>query len=250
MPAPVNLDGAAGEVGRVVPAHAKRTSGEPDAALVRRVVAGDAGAFEALMRRHNRRLYRLARATLRDDAEAEDAVQEAYLAAFHHLDRFRGESTLATWLSRLVLNACFGRLRKAQRRERIVAIVSMDDEDGPDARVAVDAGERPDAARYRTELRDLIERKLDALPASFRTVFVLRAVEDLSVQETAQCLGIAEETVRSRHFRARAMLRDALARELDVAERDVFGFDGARCDRLVEAVLSRLHRREGTLTPS
>jgi RNA polymerase sigma-70 factor (ECF subfamily) len=215
-----------------------------DAALAARVRAGDAAAFELVMRRHNRRLYRVARAMLRDAAEAEDALQDAYLAAFQAIGRFRGEASLATWLSRVVVNQCLGRLRRQARRDNIVPMVSMDGaEDQEHFAMPSDASETPDQAFVRSELREVLERKLDELPEAFRVVFVLRCVEELSVEETAQCLAIPEATVRTRHFRARSMLREALAQEIDGAERELFSFGGAHCDRIVAAVLRRL--REG-----
>lgn len=210
---------------------------EDDLAIARRIAAGDRAAFIELMRRHNRRLYRLARATLRDDAEAEDALQEAYLAAYRSIAQFRGDANLATWLSRMVLNECLGRLRKSARRQNVIPIVAYEDDM---ATTTPDVREVPEQAFARAEMRALIERKLDALPEDFRTVFVLRAVEELSVEETAACLGIPEATVRSRHFRARSLLRESLAREIDIAERDLFDFGGAHCDRIVAAVSARL----------
>jgi RNA polymerase sigma factor (sigma-70 family) len=208
-----------------------------DLGLARRVAAGDRVSFEQLMRRNNRRLYRLARATLRDDAEAEDALQEAYLSAFRAMGSFRGDSTLATWLSRMVLNECLGRLRKSARRQNVIPLVTSDEVEttAPD-----DERDRPEKVLVRAEIRAMLERKLDQLPEDFRTVFVLRAVEELSVEETAACLGIPEATVRSRHFRARGLLRESLARDFDVAERDVFDFGGAHCDRIVAGVMARL----------
>jgi RNA polymerase sigma factor (sigma-70 family) len=213
-----------------------------DAALVHRVRAGDVAAFELLMRRHNQRLYRLARSMLRDAAEAEDAVQDAYLSAYQAMAMFRGDSSLATWLSRLVVNQCLGRLRRQARRDNIVPMVPMG---GPDEQeglaMPADDKDGPDRALVRAELRAILERKLDELPESFRTVFVLRSVEELSVEETARTLNLPEATVRSRHFRARSMLRESLAQDIDIAERDVFSFAGERCDRIVASVLKKLN---------
>ncbi|AKJ26868.1 RNA polymerase sigma factor [Caldimonas brevitalea] len=193
------------------------------------------------MRRHNRRLYRLARATLHDAAEAEDALQEAYLSAYRSIAAFRGQSSVSTWLSRLVLNECLGRLRKQSRRDQIVHIVSSDGEPEVEPHlVSRTSTELPNEALARAELRALLERKLDELPQAFRTVFMLRGVEEMSVEETAQALDIPEATVRSRYFRARSLLREALAQEIDLAEQDVFSFAGARCDRIVTAVLGRV----------
>ena len=207
-----------------------------DMALARRVAAGDRSAFDALMRINNRRLYRLARATMRNDAEAEEALQEAYIAAYRGMAGFRGESTLATWLSRMVLNECLGRLRKGARRQNVIPMVTSDEMDS----IHANEQEVPDKVLVRSEMRALIERKLGELPEDFRLVFVLRSVEELSVEETADSLGIEQATVRSRHFRARSLLRESLAREIDVAERDLFDFGGARCDRTVAAVNARL----------
>ncbi|MCG5078280.1 RNA polymerase sigma factor [Paraburkholderia sp. RG36] len=216
-----------------------------DAEIVRRIVAGDVAAFELLMRRHNRRLYRLARATLRNDAEAQDALQDAYLNAFRALEHFRGDASLATWLSRLVLNECFARIRREARRQNIMPRLL----DSPDEQMFFDMmpsnthdDNAPDQAASRAEIRALLERKLDALPVGFRTVFVLRSVEEMSIEETAQSLGIPESTVRSRHFRARQMLRDALADEVERMGPELFEFGGRYCDHVVEAVLARLRQ--------
>jgi RNA polymerase sigma-70 factor (ECF subfamily) len=213
---------------------------DDDLGIARRIVAGDRAAFELLMRRHNRRLYRMARATLRNDAEAEDALQDAYLHAYRSMNQFRGDSQLFTWLSRLVLNECFARLRRSARRQKVIPIV-----DAPDYIEHTDAmtthdDDAPDQALARSQVRALLERKLDALPKLFRVVFVLRSIEEMSVEETAQCLNIPEATVRSRHFRARSMLRESLAQAFDLAERDVFEFGGAQCDRIVASVLSKI----------
>jgi RNA polymerase sigma-70 factor (ECF subfamily) len=216
-----------------------------DAELVRRVQAGDVAAFELVMRRNNRRLFRVARSLLRDAAEAEDALQEAYLSAYQAMPRFRAEASLATWLSRLVVNECMTRLRRQLRRHNIVPIVSTQalgspEEDSVAEPTRTAGDDTPDRALVRSELRSLLERRIDALPEDFRAVFVLRSVEELSVEETAGCLGIPEATVRTRHFRARSLLRESIAQDLDLAERDVFEFGGLHCDRVVAAVLARL----------
>ena len=210
---------------------------EGEATLVRGIVDGDRAQFERLMRLHNRRLYRIARAALRNHAEAQDAMQEAYLSAFRSIDQFRGEATLATWLSRLVLNECLGRLRRDARRQNVIPIVSSKNEAES---VASGDSDQPDRLLGRAEMRALLERKLDELPQSFRIVFVLRCVEELSVDETALCLGIPEATVRSRHFRAKSLLRESLAQEIDLAERDLFEFGGLHCAGLIARVVERL----------
>jgi RNA polymerase sigma factor (sigma-70 family) len=191
------------------------------------------------MRLYNRRLYRLARASLRDDSEAKDALQDAYLNAYRAIGSFRGEATLSTWLSRLVLNECGLRKRRSARRHDIIPFVSSDAADSKTESVA-DEAEGPDHAAARTQMRDILESKVSGLPEALRLVFVLRSVEELSVAETAAALGIPEETVRVRHFRAKGMLREALAREIDLAEGDLFEFGGAHCDRVVVSVVERL----------
>ncbi|HUK00848.1 MAG TPA: RNA polymerase sigma factor [Steroidobacteraceae bacterium] len=212
------------------------SAGLADEQLVQRVRAGERAAFEILMRRHNRRLYRLARAVLRDATEAEDVLQEAYLQAFRTLDGFRGDAPLSTWLYRLVLNECLARRRRDTRRHNVVRMVSYDSH--PAAREIEDTLERPDRSADRAQVRDVLERKVNDLPDAFRVVFVLRSVEELSVEEVALLLGIPEETVRSRHHRARSLLRESLAQDVDIAERDLFDFAGSRCDRIVSAVLA------------
>jgi RNA polymerase sigma factor (sigma-70 family) len=210
-----------------------------DLTIARRVAAGDRGAFELLMRRYNRRLYRLARAYLRDDAEAKDALQDAYLSAYRSIGQFRGDSALGTWFSRLVLNECAARKRRSARRENIVPFVSfhhhMDE-----VAVIPDAGQGPEKLLARAQIRNLLEQKVSELPEIFRVVFVLRSVEELSVEEIADSLSIAHETVRSRHFRAKGLLREALAKEIDLAEGEIYEFGGLHCDSVVAAVLSSL----------
>lgn len=208
-----------------------------DLTLVQRIARGDRAAFELMMRRYNRRLFRLARATLGNDAEAEDALQEAYLRAYRSIEGFRGEAALSTWLSRLVLNECFDRRRRTLRRENVIPLISAED-NMTSVREVADASPVPDQALGQLQLRAILERKVSELPEAFRVVFVLRSIEEMGVDEVAQLLGIPEDTVRSRHFRARSLLRESLARDADMAERDLFEFAGARCDRIVVKVLA------------
>lgn len=207
--------------------------------IARQVASGDRAAFEILMRRYNRRLYRLARASLHDEAEAKDALQDAYLCAYRSIGQFRGEAALSTWLSRLVLNECNARRRRVTRRENIVPIVSADRHREACAEIA-EPGQSPDDLTARAQLRAVLERKVGELPQIFRVVFVLRSIEELGVEEVAELLAISPETVRSRHFRARGLLRESLARELDLAEGGIFEFGGQHCDRVVANVLARL----------
>lgn len=219
-----------------------RTSpAEDELTLARRVADGDRRAFELLMRRYNRRLYRLARASLRDDSEAKDALQEAYLNAYRSIGSFRGDATLSTWLSRLVLNECGIRRRRSARRRDIVPLISSEASATETENVA-DVAEGPDHAAARTQMRSILESKVGGLPEALRVVFVLRAVEELSVAETAETLRITQETVRMRHFRAKGLLREALAREIDLAESDLYEFGGLHCDAVVASVLAKLSR--------
>ena len=214
--------------------------GPDEAELVKSVARGDPAAFEALMRRYNGTLFRVARAILKDDSEAEDALQEAYLEAYRHIGQFRGESRLGTWLTRIAINQALMRLRM-QKRDRVVVSLgsgSPADRTSLAANVAAPSSESPQGAMLRAEIRRIVEQKIDELPVAFRAVFVMREVEDMTVDETAECLSIPAATVRTRLFRARALLREALAREVDVATVDVFRFAGARCDRIVSAVLA------------
>ncbi len=216
---------------------------DDDQSILHGIAAGDRSAFERLMRVHNRRLYRLARATLRDDAEAEDALQDAYLRAFRSIAQFRGDAALSTWLSKLVINECLSRMRRNSRRQNVIPMVSTGSQ-SEFLSICADDSEPLDTALARRQVRSLLERKIDELPDSYRTVFVMRAVEEMTVDETAESLGIPEETVRSRHFRAKSLLRESLAQDFDLAERDVFEFGGARCDRIVATVMARAHRDE------
>jgi RNA polymerase sigma-70 factor (ECF subfamily) len=221
---------------------------QSDAALRQRVVDGEQEAFAGLMRRYNRRLYRVARSILRDDAEAEDALQDAYIQAYRALPDFRGDASLATWLTRIVMNAALMRRRSSGRMAEVIELGAEPDLDALAAMREpgqANAPGQPELAFQRTQARGLIESKIDGLPEVFRTVFILRAVEELSVEETGRVLGVPEATVRSRYFRARGMLREALARELDFALEDAFGFDGERCNRIVSTVMARLRERAG-----
>ncbi len=216
-----------------------------DAELVSRIGRRDQAAFEILMRRYNGKLFRVARAIVKDDSEAEDALQDSYLEAYRRIGSFRGESQLVTWLTRIVINQALMRLRR-QKRDRVVVPFSGGRGASPGypdtaAEVADARIESPPDATMRAEVRRMLERRIDELPVAFRTVFVMREVEDLSVEETAASLSIPPATVRTRLFRARALLREALARDMDSATVEVFQFDGERCDRVVASVLARVN---------
>jgi len=196
------------------------------------------------MRKHNRMLFRTARAILRDDAEAEDALQEAYVQAYRSMDSFRAESQLSTWLARIVANEALMRLRKSTRRAEIVPIQPAATVQEIEQITDSDMNQAPDAAAERRQLRRVLESQIDALPDTYRAVFMLRAVEELSVEETAAVLELPAATVRTRFFRARSMLREMLAQKIDVACEDAFSFAGERCDRIVANVLARINPQE------
>jgi RNA polymerase sigma-70 factor (ECF subfamily) len=213
-----------------------------DGALVERARNRDGAAVRLIMQRHNRRLFRVARGVLNDEAEAEDVVQEAYVRAFTHLDGFRGEARLSTWLTRIALNVALGRLR---RRRLMVDLKDIDAiSDQGEARVIYLPSARqdsdPEAAAARAEVRRLLERAVDQLPDPFRMVFVLRDIEEMSIEETAAHLGLRPETVKTRLHRARRLLRQSLDRTLSSAVSELFPCAGARCARITEAVLERL----------
>jgi RNA polymerase sigma-70 factor (ECF subfamily) len=219
--------------------------GASDLDVIQRVLNGEKNAFELLMRRYNRPLYRTARSILKDDADAEDALQESYLLAYRNLHLFRGDSSLATWLTRIVVNESVARLRKTARRAQVIELGANTVSDEPRYEDAMPSmspmtAEPPEHSTARAEMRGMIERKIDALPESFRVVFMLRAIEEMTVEETAACLGIPEATVRTRYFRAKSLLRESLSREIDFALEEAFAFDGARCDRIVEGVMQTL----------
>jgi len=193
------------------------------------------------MRLNNQRLYRTARSILRDDAEAEDTVQESYLLAHRAMGKFRGSAKLSTWLVRVVANEAIARLRKRSRHAELIQLNGMTDQFSEDGEVDMGKSpEQPEEAAVRAEMRRLLESKIDRLPDAFRTVFVLRAVEEMTAEEAGACLGIPTATVRTRYFRAKGLLREALAREIDFSIEDAFSFGGERCDRIVAGVLRQL----------
>lgn len=213
-----------------------------DVELVDRITRHDQGAFETLMRRYNGRLFRVARAILKNDTDAEDVLQDGYLAAYRHMRTFRGGARLSTWLTRIVVNQALMRLR-TERRDPVV--LSFRDTADPESHegsndVADNTSESAPQQLFRSELRRILERRVDELPAAFRTVFILREVEEMTVEETAECLSIPPATVRTRLFRARALLRNGLANDVDAVTGDIFGFAGDRCDRIVAGVIERI----------
>jgi RNA polymerase sigma-70 factor (ECF subfamily) len=213
-------------------------SAGPDAALAARAAAGDHAAFAAIMRANNQALYRVARSMLRDDAEAEDALQSSYLKAYLALNQFAGRAALSSWLTRIVINECLERRRRrAARGEETAPALPGDDNAIAEA---ADTAANPETHAARVELASVIERAIDALPEGFRVVFTLRAIEGRSVEEIAADLAVAEATVRTRYHRARQTLQERLKDEFRAALDGVFPFAGARCENLVTRVLAKL----------
>src|SRR5919109_4822477 len=217
----------------VTPIEAARIENLDDAALVERARQRDAAAFWLIIKRHNQRLYRVARAVLDDETEAQDVLQDTYIHAFMHLSEFRAEARLSTWLTRIALNEALG--RRPQRRPTLdlKAIKAM-----PIPVSAYDAD--PEEATAVAEIRRLLERAVDGLPEHFRIVFVMRDIEEMSTEETALLLGLRPQTVKTRLHRARRLLRDTLRDKFATVFTDIFPFAGAPCDRLMQSVLDRL----------
>lgn len=208
-----------------------------DDQVIERVCAGEIELFEVVMRRYNQRIYRTVRSILRDDDEAVDVMQEAYLNAYAHLRDFSGRARFSTWLTRIAVHEAFARLRRRRRLE------PLEDSDSEDLMTSQTPG--PDERASDGELRALLEEAVDGLPETFRTTFMLRAVEHLSVAETAEVLGIPEETVKTRHHRARERLQNALTERVGEALPQLFGFHRPRCDKVVASVLARIREQPG-----
>ena len=204
----------------------------PDEEIARRVLGGEAELYELLMRRYNQRLFRVVRGLVDDDSEAEDVLQDAWVRAYEHLADYRGEAKLSTWLSRIAVHEAYARLRRGRR------FVALDPE-GVERSAPPDPSD-PERDALGGELRAALELAVAGLAAPYRSVFLLREVEGLSTAETAATLGLTEEAVKVRLHRSRARLRDDLDRRLGRAARELFGFAGERCDRVVAAVLSRV----------
>ncbi len=215
-----------------------------DAALTDLARKGHAAAFELIMRRHNRLLFRAVRGVLDSDADAQDAVQEAWLNAFQRLSTFRGEARLATWLTRIALNVALDlrRSRRAAATEPLGDHVSQSADESL-MPFSIPEQEGPESAAQRAQLRTLLERAIDRLPPMYRSVFMLRAVQEMSVEDTACALDVSADVVKTRFLRARALLRDAIGAQIEGDIPQTFAFDGARCDAVVGHVLAELARR-------
>jgi len=202
-----------------------------DSEIVRRVRAGDLASFEILIRRHNQRLYRAARAILRDETEVEDVMQQAYINAFTHLHQFEERSRFSTWLTRIAVNEAIGRRQRMQQATHA---------NGDEVATATSPQPTPEHLAYAGELKQLLEEAVDGLPDAYRVVFMLRDIEGLSTSETGEALDLGDEAVKTRLHRARAMLRHAVASRIGDAAVSAFRFHAPRCDRVVAAVLSRI----------
>lgn len=221
-------------------ARSRRLPAAHEAELIENAKRRDEAAFRSIMEQNNRRLYRLARTVLKDDGEAEEVVQETYLRAFAALPTFRGEASLSTWLTRIALNEALGRKRKARTQVELGMVDAMQEKSGQIIVFPTMNSDNPERDIARREIRKLIEHAIESLPESFRLVFVLRDVEEMSIEETARLLAIRPETVKTRLHRARRLLRQCLDRQLAGTLKDSFPFAGARCQRITETVLSRL----------
>lgn len=215
-----------------------------DLDIIGRVLNGDTASFELIMRRYNRRLFRIARSVLRNDADAEDVVQDTYIRAYDHLPGFAGKGPFSAWLAKIALNEALGRLRGADAAGHLI---SFDDpeksEEANHMATLVSSLPSPEQIAARGEVRLLLEAAIDALPDAYRMVFILCGVEEMSVAETADCLDVEPATVKTRYHRARNILRHQLSGLLDSSAGELFPFDGARCDRIVSGVFLRLASR-------
>ena len=211
-----------------------------DAELVQRALARDDAAFRTIMERYNRRLYRIARGILQNDTEAEDVVQEAYVSAFTHLDGFRGDSSLATWLARITMNEALGRLR----RERLAVDLDTFEAQRTEAQIIpfpqTVTSDDPERTMAQREILQLVERATDNLPEIFRIVFITRVIEGMSAEETADLLGLQPKTVKTRLHRARRLVRKQLDKQIGPVLMEAFPFAGRRCERMTNAVMQRL----------
>jgi len=208
-----------------------------DEEVVRRLRAGETGLFEVIMRRYNQRLYRVARAILRDDTEAEDVMQQAYVNAYRHLDQFEGRALFSTWLTRIAVHEA---LARARRRGRFHDPEIVDDSNSDTMSGLKSPGLDPERQAFAGELRALIESAIEALPDHYRAVFVMREVEGMSTTESAECLDITEETAKTRLHRARKLLRDSLYERAGIESAAAFSFEAPRCDRVVAAVFEQI----------
>jgi RNA polymerase sigma-70 factor (ECF subfamily) len=211
-----------------------------DEEAIRRVLQGEIGLFEIIMRRYNQRLYRVARAILRDDGEAEDVMQDAYVRAYQHLAQFAGKAAFSTWLTRIAVNEALARKRRRGRQEGLEVVETREDRMvTPESSSMVD----PESRAAQLQIRQLLEDAIAALPEDYRTIIILRDVEEMDVAETAASLGVSEAVVKTRLHRARAVLRKELYSRSQGRVTDLYPFHAPRCDRVVQAVFAKIRER-------
>ena len=208
-----------------------------DEEVVARVRAGDVALFEVLMRRHNQRVYRVARAILGNDTEAEDVMQEAYVRAYLHLDQFESRAKFSTWLARIAVHEALARVRKSARLESLESDVDSETDMSPEP---ISNTHSPEEQLFRKQMQVLLEAAIDALPRTYRSVFVMREIEEMSTAETAEALGVTEEVIKTRLHRARTMLQSDLYSRVGSSTPDAFQFHLSRCDCVVNAVMGRI----------
>jgi RNA polymerase sigma-70 factor (ECF subfamily) len=210
-----------------------------DEEVVARVLAGETAMFEIIMRRHNQRLFRVARSILRDDGEAEDVMQDAYVRAYEHLDQFAWRAKFSTWLTRIAVHEA---LARQHRKDRYKELHPMSELEGDPMDRFASLTPDPEQQTSNQELRRLLEAAVENLPAPYRTVFMLRDVEEMNTSDAAYALDISEENVKVRLHRARALLRKSLFAHAGKERREVMHFDAVRCDRVVKNVFARISK--------
>lgn len=212
-----------------------------DDEVVRRVLEGETALFEVIMRRYNQRLYRVSRVVLRDDSEAEDVMQDAYVRAYQHLDQFEGRAAFSTWLTRIALHEALARKR---RRKPIQELDAMQEMKGDSMPILKSSKPDPEAETAQAQVRQLLEGAIQSLPEPYRVIVVLREVEEMDVAETAETLGVSESVVKTRLHRAHAMLRRELHSRARGRVTDLYAFHAPRCDRVVKAVFERIREKQ------
>jgi RNA polymerase sigma-70 factor (ECF subfamily) len=209
-----------------------------DEQVVARVLAGETAMFEIVMRRHNQRLYRVTRSILRNDGEAEDVMQDAYVRAYEHLNQFSGRAKFSTWLTRIAVNEALARQHRGKRYQD-----TMSEQEGDPMDRFASLAPTPEQQASRSELRRLLEEAVEKLPDAYRTIFMLRDVEEMSTTEAAHVLDITEDNVKVRLHRARILLRKSLYVRAGMEKREAFDFHAVRCDRVVKNVFERIQKQ-------
>ena len=218
-----------------------------DDEVVARVLAGETSIFEIVMRRYNQRLYRVARAILRNDGEAEDVMQDAYVRAYEHLDQFAGRAKFSTWLTRIAVHEALARQRRGNRYQELEP---MSENDGDPMDGFASMALTPEEQVSNSEIRSLLEEAVEKLPEAYRTVFMLRDIEEMSTTDTANALEISEENVKVRLHRARALLAKTLYERAGMERKEAFNFHAVRCDRVVKNVFERIQKHSSTVNKS